>query len=92
MLTSPEPLNDTEPTTSPDRAIVLAVCSVVAVEALPESAAVIVLAEKLPSESRNTRVDPVFRVVAFEAIEYETFSPAEPVIERPLPETATSAA
>ena len=64
-----EPLNETP-------LIVRAVCSVVAVAALPVvdeevvalplRAAVIVPAEKLPEASRNTIVEPVFALVAFE--------------------------
>ena len=58
--------------------IVLAVCSVVAVAALPVvdegvvalplRAAVIVPAEKLPEASRNTIVEAVFALVAFEVM------------------------
>jgi hypothetical protein len=39
----------------------------VAVDALPDNAAVIVPAEKLPEASRATMVEPVFALVAFDA-------------------------
>ena len=48
------------PVTTPSRMMSLAVCRVVAVEALPVRAAVIVPAAKLPEESRLTTVDTVF--------------------------------
>ena len=54
------------PVTAPERAIVRAVASVVAVEALPERAAVIVPAEKLPEASRATMVEAVLALVAFD--------------------------
>jgi len=52
-----EPLNDTP-------LIVRAVCRVVAVEALPVRAAVIVPAEKLPEASRATTLEAVLAEVA----------------------------
>jgi hypothetical protein len=53
----------------------LAVCRVVAVDALPDNAAVIVPAEKLPEASRATIFDAVFAVAA---------STAQVVAEEPL--------
>ena len=50
MLTSADPLKDTVPETTPASAIFLAVSSVVAVDALPVRAAVIVPAAKLPDQ------------------------------------------
>jgi hypothetical protein len=46
--------------------IVPAVVADVAVEALPDNAAVIVPAEKLPEASRATMVEPVFALVALD--------------------------
>lgn len=60
------PLNDVavpEPSV-PVIAIVLAVCNVDAVVALPVNAAVIMLAAKLPEASLNTNVEAVFNAVA----------------------------
>ena len=60
------PLNEVaDPVTSPLIAIVRAFCKVVADVALPERAAVIVPAVKLPLASLDTRVDAVFKFVAF---------------------------
>jgi hypothetical protein len=66
-----DPLKDTSP-------IVLAVCKVVAVLALPTSAAEIVFALKLPDESRATTLDAVAnesastaQVVAAEPLKFE---------------------
>ena len=84
------PLNETP-------LIVLAVCRVVAVAALPVvelevvalplRAAVIVPAEKLPEASRNTIVEAVFALVAFEVtVKVPPSELTEPLI--PLPDVA----
>ena len=73
------PLNDVAvPVTSPLMAIVLAVCNVVAVDALPVNAAVIVPAEKLPLASLATTLDAVFALVA------STFRVTSPDVPPPV--------
>ena len=65
IVISALPLNDVAvPVTSPLIAIVLAVCSVVAVVALPLRAALIVPAEKFPLASRATIALTVLALVA----------------------------
>ena len=54
----PYPLNVVGVLVTPDHATFVAVVAVVALDALPESVAVIVPAEKLPDASRNTNVLP----------------------------------
>jgi hypothetical protein len=76
-----EPLKDTP-------LIFLAVCKVVAVEALPLKDAVIVPAEKLPEASLATIVETVFALVALEVIVGFPADPSALVIEIPVPETA----
>lgn len=72
--------------------IVPAVVALVAVEALPLKAAVIVPAVKLPEPSRATMVDAVLALVALDATVNEdapdwlAVNDAEP--DRPVPETA----
>ena len=66
-----EPLNETP-------LIVRAVCKVVAVVALPDRAAVIVPAEKLPEASRATTLDAVFAEVA------STFNVTVPEVPPPV--------
>jgi hypothetical protein len=72
--------------------IVPAVVADVAVEALPDNAAVIVPALKLPEASRATIVEAVFRLVALdatvnvEAPAWLAVNEAEP--DRPVPDTA----
>jgi hypothetical protein len=64
------------------------VASVVAVDALPDNAAVIVPALKLPDESRATIVEPVFALVAFDVT--VKVAVAEPLYvvdpDRPVPD------
>lgn len=67
VATSPAPLTELEPVTSPVKLKVLAVVhapAVVAVDALPDSAAVIVPALKLPDASRATMALAVLALVA----------------------------
>lgn len=87
------PLKDVAvPVTSPLIAIVLAVCKVVAVDALPVKAAVIVPAAKFPLASRATIADVVFALVAFdvtvnvEPVDWLAVKLALP--DNPVPETA----
>ena len=68
IVTSLPPLNDTLPATSPARAIVLALCNVLAVVELPLKAAVIVPAAKSPEASLATRKLGVLEAVASRAI------------------------
>lgn len=69
---------------------VVAVVALVAVEALPDSEAVIVPALKLPEASRATMVEAVLALVAFEVTvnvcAEEPLKVAEP--DRPVPDTA----
>jgi hypothetical protein len=68
-----------------------AVVADVAVDALPDSVAVIVPAEKLPEESRATIVEPVFALVALddtvnvEPPAWLAVKEAEP--DKPVPDT-----
>ena len=84
----PLPSNDPlVPVTSPVRVIVLPVAHFVAVDALPDNAAVIVPAEKLPDPSRNTIVLAVLAFVAFDVtVNVAPSALAEP--DKPLPLTA----
>ena len=68
--------------------IVRAVWSVVAVNALPARAAVMVPAEKLPDASRATTFDAVFREVASTAIVGDQPSPAVPDTNMEFPAVA----
>ena len=72
--------------------IVPAVVADVAVEALPDNAAVIVPAVKLPEASRATMVDAVFKLVALDvtvnvaALAWLAVNVCDP--DKPVPETA----
>ena len=68
------------PVTAPDTAIVRAVCSVVAVVAFPDKAAVMVPALKFPEASRATTLDAVFADVASTA----AVTAAEPLNDVPV--------
>ena len=77
-----EPSKETEPSKSPARVSVRAVCHLEEVAALPISSAVTLQAEKLPEESRTTTLSGRFEKAAST---YNTGSEPSP----PLPVTKT---